>query len=95
MDIIMCPASRVFPLAWLLAFTKSFVWLISRVVGLFYTPQLRDRRATRTTLLMLNAMQERHLCSLGNHYDPEMLARKVYVHFHIRINNSNCNNNNV
>ena len=94
MDIIVCPASS-FPLAWLLAFTKSFVWLISRVVGLFYTPQLRDRRATRTTLLMLNAMQERHLCSLGNHYDPEMLARKVYVHFHIRINNSNCNNNNV
>ena len=44
------------PLAWLLAFTKSFAWLISRVVALFYTPQLRDRRATRTISLMLKAM---------------------------------------
>ena len=45
--------------------------------------QLRDRRATRTTSLILKAMQERNLCSLGNHYDPEMLAMKVSVHFHI------------
>ena len=45
--------------------------------------QLRDRRATPTTSLMLKAMQERSLCSLGNHYDPEMLAMKVSVHFHI------------
>ena len=48
-------ASGGFSLAWLLilAFTKSFAWLVSRVVGLFYTPQqtnqLRDRQATRTT----------------------------------------------
>ena len=29
-------------LAWLLAFTKSFAWLVCRVVGLF-TPRLQDR----------------------------------------------------
>ena len=63
----MCPASRGFSLVWRLAFTKSFAWLISRVVG----------------LLMLKAMQQRNLCSLGNHYDPEMLAMKVSVHVHI------------
>ena len=83
MEIIICPASRGFSLVWRLAFTKSFAWLISRVVGLFYTPQLRDRRATRTTSLMLKTMQQRNLCSLGNHYDPEMLAMKVSVHVHI------------
>ena len=83
MEIIMCPASRGFSLVWRLQFTKSFAWLISRVVGLFYTPQLRDRRTTRTTSLMLKAMQQRNLCSLGNHYDPKMLAMKVSVHFHI------------
>ena len=33
------PASRFFSLAWLLAFTKSFASLVSRVVGLFYTPR--------------------------------------------------------
>ena len=36
------PASRDFPLAWLfLAFTKSFASLVSRIVGLFYTPPAR------------------------------------------------------
>ena len=39
------PASRAFALAWLLAFTKSFAWLVCRVVGLF--TQLSDRQATR------------------------------------------------
>ena len=29
------PASRGFSLAWLLECTKSFAWLVSRVVGLF------------------------------------------------------------
>ena len=29
------PASRSFSLAWLLAFTESFAWLVCRVVGLF------------------------------------------------------------
>ena len=94
MEIIVCPASRGFSLAWRLAFTKSFAWLASGVVGLLYTTQLRDRQATRTTSLMLKDMQERHLCSLGNHYDPEMLAMKVYIHLHIRVNNSNSKNNN-
>ena len=35
------------------------------------------------------------LCSLGDYYDPEMLAMKVYIHLHIRIKNSNSNNNSV
>ena len=32
------PCDQRFSLAWLLEFTISFVWLIYRVVGLFYTP---------------------------------------------------------
>ena len=56
--------------------------------------QLRDRRATRTTSLILKAMQERNLCSLGNHYDPEMLAMKVSEGL-CPFPHSNSNNNNV
>ena len=39
------PCDQRFSLAWLLAFTISFAWLICRVVGLFYTPRefLPDR----------------------------------------------------
>ena len=34
--IVSCyPVSRSFSLAWLLAFTKSFTWLVCHVVGLF------------------------------------------------------------
>ena len=32
--VLSYPASRTFFLAWLLAFVKTFVWLVSRVVGL-------------------------------------------------------------
>ena len=32
------PASIVFSLAWLLAFTKLFVWLVCGVVDFVYTP---------------------------------------------------------
>ena len=35
MAYFLFPASRSFSLAWLLVFTKSFAWLVSRVVGLF------------------------------------------------------------
>ena len=44
------PASRGFSLAWLLAFTKSFTWLVCRVVALF-TPNLckRETCARRVT----------------------------------------------
>ena len=33
---------QVVPLGWLLPLTKSFAWLASRVVGLFYTPQQKQ-----------------------------------------------------
>ena len=33
---------QVVPLGWLLPLTKSFAWLASRVVGLFYTPQKKQ-----------------------------------------------------
>ena len=35
--------AEVSPLAWLLALTKSFAWLVSRVVGLSYTTQERKQ----------------------------------------------------
>ena len=41
------PASRVFSLAWLLAFTKSFGWLVCRVVGLFTCKQTSARRVVK------------------------------------------------
>ena len=67
---VKCPARRGFSFTWLLAFTKSFAWLVCRAVGLFTpykTNQLRDRQETRTTWLTLNeAMQERNLCSQYN-----------------------------
>ena len=46
-------ASRGFYVAWLLAFTRSFAWLVCRVVGLI---TLR-RQATRITSYTLKAMQ--------------------------------------
>ena len=41
------PASGVFFLAWLLAFTKSFGWLVCRVVGLFTCKQTSARRVVK------------------------------------------------
>ena len=38
---------EVSSLTWLLALTKSFAWLVSRVVGLFYTPQ--EKRGCKQT----------------------------------------------
>ena len=55
-------------LAWLLAFTTSIAWLVSRLVGLFYTPwiitnQLRDWQVMRATSWTLKTMQHaRQLC---------------------------------
>ena len=43
------PARRGFSLAWLLAFTKSFAWLVCRVVGLFTTRVCFSRRVTKPT----------------------------------------------
>ena len=40
--MLFSPASKGFSLVWLLAFTKSFAWLIRRVVGLFTPRELRD-----------------------------------------------------
>ena len=37
------PASRGFSLAWLLALTKSYAWLVSRVVGLLPTTRQTRR----------------------------------------------------
>ena len=42
MSYFLYRASRGFSLAWLLAFTKLFAWLVSRVVGLF-TPRERGQ----------------------------------------------------
>ena len=41
------PASSVFSLAWLLAFTKSFGWLVCHVVGLFTFKQTSARRVVK------------------------------------------------
>ena len=64
--------SRGFSLAWLLTFTTSIKWLVSRVVGLFYTPWIkqtsyaRDWQVMRTTSWTLKTMQhERQLCQQG------------------------------
>ena len=68
--------SEIFSFVWGLAFTKSFASLVSRVVGLFYTPapfktnhllELTDIRWERLREA-LKAMQERNLCSQGNGY---------------------------
>ena len=49
------PQAESFSIAWLLAFRKSFAWLVSRVVGLF-------------TPVFLKAKRERNLYSQGNTY---------------------------
>ena len=41
------PASGVFFLAWLLAFTKSFGWLVCCIVGLFTCKQTCARRVVK------------------------------------------------
>ena len=41
------PASSVFSLAWLLAFTKSFGWLVCHVVGLFTCKQTSAHRVVK------------------------------------------------
>ena len=73
------PASR----GWLLAFTKSFAWRVCRVVGFLYwaykASQLRDRQATRRTLLTLKAMHERNLCSQGT--STISLGAKIWLVF--------------
>ena len=73
------PASR----GWLLAFTKSFAWRVCRVVGFLYwaykASQLRDRQATRRTLLTLKAMHERNLCSQGT--SKISLGAKIWLVF--------------
>ena len=41
------PSSRVFSLAWLLAFTKLFAWLVCRVVSLFMCKQTSASRVVK------------------------------------------------
>ena len=49
----LCPVSRGFSLAWLLAFTKSFALLVSRLVAVFYFS--RGGKNNITTLLKSDA----------------------------------------
>ena len=75
------PASR----GWLLAFTKSFARRVCRVVGFLYrtykASQLRDRQATRRTLLTLKAMHERNLCLQGICTSKISLGAKIWLVF--------------
>ena len=50
------PCEQRFLSCTVLSFTKSFKWLVCRVVGLFMLQEKRDRQA----------MQEQHLCSQGS-----------------------------
>ena len=43
------PASRGFSLAWLLVLTKSYAWLVCRVVGLLPTTRQTHRVLYRST----------------------------------------------
>ena len=49
-------ASKSFSLAWGLAFMKSIASLISRVVGLFYTPEAFTEKKTTTKTTTVNSL---------------------------------------
>ena len=55
------PASRFFSLAWLLAFTKSFASLVSRVVGLFYTPRGQQPKSSFQTATLPALFQQSYV----------------------------------
>ena len=64
--------SRGFSLAWLLAFTKSFVLLASGIVSLFFIPGTKNKVTSPLTSdannfvkYLLKAKKERNVCSQG------------------------------
>ena len=69
------PVSRGFSLAWLLAFTKSFVLLASgMIVSLFFIPGTKNKVTSNSPLTsdankfvkyLLKAKKERNVCSQG------------------------------
>lgn len=66
------PVSRGFSLAWLLAFTKSFVLLSSGIVSLFFIPGTKNKVTSLLTSdannfvkYLLKAKKERNVCSQG------------------------------
>lgn len=66
------PVSRGFSLAWLLAFTKSFVLLSSGIVSLFFIPGTKNKVTSPLTSdtnnfvkYLLKAKKERNVCSQG------------------------------
>ena len=69
------PVSRGFSLAWLLAFTKSFVLLASgMIVSLFFIPGTKNKVTSNSPLTsdankfvkyLLKAKKERNICSQG------------------------------
>ena len=64
------PASRFFSLALLLAFTKSFASLVSRIVGLFYEPRGQQPKSSFQTATLPALFQQsyitlRELAGLG------------------------------
>lgn len=66
------PVSRGFSLAWLLAFTKSFVLLSSGIVSLFFIPGTKIKVTSPLTSdannfvkYLLKAKKERNVCSQG------------------------------
>lgn len=66
------PVSRGFSLAWLLAFTKSFVLLASGIVSLFFIPGTKKKvtsplisNANSFVKYLLKAKKERNICSKG------------------------------
>ena len=66
------PVSRGFSLAWLLAFTKSFVLLASGIVSLFFIPGTKNKVTSPLTSdtnnfvkYLLKAKKERNVCSQG------------------------------
>ena len=61
------PASRGFSLAWLLVFTKSFTWLVCRVVALF-TKSFTWLVCRVVALFTPKPCKRKNLCSQGNHF---------------------------
>ena len=73
-----------FSLPWLLAFTKSLLWLVCSVVE--STP-VHETQATRMTSWTLKAMRERSLCLRGNHYWVIPTKKEVTIFLEKSTNN--------
>ena len=69
-------ASRGFSLAWLLAFTKSFAWLVRCIVG-----RVPTQRFWRETVSLLDVIWPQ-----SNHWECEQLGRNFQL-FNMTINN--------